>query len=83
MNAEAKRRVHPTQKPIGLMRWCIERLRLPPGSLILDPYAGSGTTALAALQLGMRCLLLECDPGHAATARRRVAEAMGSGLLAV
>lgn len=68
---------HPTQKPVALMRWCIRRLKLPPGSVILDPYAGSGTTGVAAICEGMRAILIEQDPKHAETCRRRVAEAMG------
>jgi DNA modification methylase len=54
---------HPTQKPVRLMEWCIERLKLKPGSLIIDPYAGSGTTGVAAIKCGMRCILIERDPG--------------------
>ena len=67
--------VHPTQKPIGLMRWCIERLRLKPGATILDPYMGSGTTGVAALSLGFNFIGIESDPAHFATARRRLATA--------
>lgn len=73
---------HPNQKPIALMEWCINRLRLPPGSLVLDPYAGSGTTGIAAARLGMRCLLVEANPAYAAICRKRVAAALGSGLFA-
>lgn len=77
------RAVHPMQKPVCLMRWCIRRLKLPPGSLILDPYAGSGTTGVAAVLEGMRCILIEDQSAYAATARRRVAEAVaGRGLFA-
>lgn len=70
--------VHPTQKPVALMRWCIKRLKLKPGSLIIDPYAGSGTTAVACIAEGVRCILIERDPQYVAIARRRVAEAMGT-----
>jgi site-specific DNA-methyltransferase (adenine-specific)/modification methylase len=44
-------RVHSTQKPIALMRWCIEQANIP--RLIADPYMGSGTTGVAAMQAGI------------------------------
>ena len=81
MNAITRDRQHPTQKPVDLMRWCIQKLKLKPGSLILDPFAGSGTTGIAAISEGMRCILIEKDAGYVDIARRRVAEAMGTGLL--
>jgi site-specific DNA-methyltransferase (adenine-specific) len=52
---------HPTVKPLDLMRWLV-RLVTPPGGLILDPFAGSGTTGEAAMLEGFRCLLLDKDP---------------------
>lgn len=63
---------HPTQKPLALMRWCIERLKLKPGTTIIDPYMGSGTTGVAAVQLGFHFVGIEIDPGHFATAERRI-----------
>jgi len=44
---------HPTVKPLALMRWLVT-LITPPGGLVIDPFAGSGTTGVAALQLGFR-----------------------------
>lgn len=72
MNAETKRRVHPTQKPVSLMRWVIRRLKLKPNSLILDPYAGSGTTALAAVAEGHRCILIESHDPYCDVIRTRM-----------
>jgi site-specific DNA-methyltransferase (adenine-specific) len=72
MNAIARQREHPTQKPIALMRWCIERLKLPAGSTIFDPYMGSGTTGVAAVQLGMNFVGCEIDPAYHAIAERRI-----------
>jgi hypothetical protein len=66
------RRYHPAQKPVELMRWCIRLMGLPPGSLILDPYAGSGTTILAALAEGYNAIGIEIDADHCVIARRRV-----------
>jgi DNA modification methylase len=47
-------RVHPTQKPIGVLSWCLGHL--PAGTqTVIDPYIGSGTTALACIRKGLRC----------------------------
>ena len=68
------RRVHPTQKPIALMSWCLAQMRLPPGALILDPYMGSGSTLVAALKAGHPSIGIEIEPLYFETACRRVAE---------
>lgn len=68
-------KLHPAQKPVDLMCWCIERLKLPPGSLILDPYCGSGTTGVAARRMGHRFIGVELSPEYADIARRRIAAA--------
>ena len=49
---------HATVKPLGLMRWLIE-LTTPPGGTVLDPFAGSGTTAEAAIELGFPSISIE------------------------
>lgn len=59
-------RVHPTQKSIALMEWCIAKI--DPDLTIVDPYMGSGTTAVAAARMGRRFIGAELDPlyfGHA------------------
>lgn len=66
----SERNSHPTVKSIALMRHLI-RLIAAPGSLILDPFTGSGSTAVAALQEGCRFAGIEQDPQHAETARLR------------
>jgi site-specific DNA-methyltransferase (adenine-specific)/modification methylase len=43
---------HPTQKPVELMRWVIDEVKVPAGGLVLDPYMGSGTTGVAAVTMG-------------------------------
>jgi len=56
MQAERK---HPTQKPLGLMRWCIEKSNTK--DTILDPFMGSGTTLVAAKQLGRKAIGIEIE----------------------
>jgi site-specific DNA-methyltransferase (adenine-specific) len=72
--AETNNRLHPTQKPIGIMRWCIERVTKP-GDTVLDPYMGSGTTGVAAIQAGRNFIGIELDPTYYAIAERRIANA--------
>jgi site-specific DNA-methyltransferase (adenine-specific) len=63
---------HQTQKPVALMETLV-RFFSDPGELILDPFAGSGTTGVAALRLGRRFLGWERDPAYVAMAHRRLA----------
>ena len=65
---------HPTVKPIAVMRWLC-RLTTPPGALILDPFAGSGTTGVAARMEGRRALLIEREPRYCGDIERRLARA--------
>ncbi len=62
---------HPTVKPIALMRWLV-RLVTPPGGLVLDPFAGSGTTGAAALAEGRRTILIEREAEYFADIKRRL-----------
>ena len=54
---------HPTVKPLDLMRWLV-RLVTPPHGLVLDPFAGSGTTAEAAVHEHMRCITIEREADY-------------------
>lgn len=65
-------RVHVSQKPVELMRWCIDKVRPLAGLPILDPYMGSGSTAIAALSLGHSFVGCEIDPEHFEVACKRV-----------
>jgi site-specific DNA-methyltransferase (adenine-specific) len=56
-------RTHPTVKPLSLVRWLVE-LITPPGGLVLDPFAGTGTTAAAARDAGMPSLSIEFKEAH-------------------
>jgi DNA modification methylase len=67
-------REHPTQKPLGLME-ALVRDFTDEGDLVLDPFAGSGTTGVACRRLGRRFLGWERDPKYAAIAEKRIAGA--------
>lgn len=66
-------RVHPTQKPIQLMRWCIEQTGNT--HTILDPFMGSGTTGVACVKLGRKFIGIEIDPKYFDIACRRIEKA--------
>ena len=66
-----ERRVHPTQKPVALMRWILERWSKP-GDLILDPYMGSGPVARACLDLGRRYIGIELEEKYCEIAVKRL-----------
>ena len=59
--SELTSRVHPTQKPVGLIKNIINDYS-EENNLVLDPYLGSGTTLIAAEQTNRRCYGLELDP---------------------
>jgi len=63
---------HPTVKPIKLMRYLC-RLITPPGGTVLDPFAGSGTTILAAVQEGFSAIGIEREPEYCEIIRKRMA----------
>lgn len=64
---------HPTQKPIGLMSWCLRRIK---GRAILDPYMGSGTTGVAAVKMGRKFIGIEIEPKYFDIACKRISEAL-------
>ena len=65
--------VHPTQKPVRLMSWCIDQAGNPES--ILDPFMGSGTTGVAAVQLGRQFIGIEREPAYFDIAVRRIKQA--------
>lgn len=69
---------HLTGKPVGVMRWLCELAE--PGSLILDPFAGSGSTGVAALLAGYRFIGIERDSYYHGVARQRL-EAASRGVI--
>jgi site-specific DNA-methyltransferase (adenine-specific) len=67
-------RVHPNEKPVRMMRHFIE-LHTKPGQVVLDPFMGSGTTGVAAVELEREFIGIELDAEHFATAEQRIREA--------
>jgi len=65
------RSVHPTQKPVVVMKWSIERVA---NGVILDPFMGSGTTLRAAKDLGRRAIGIEIEERYCEIAARRLAQ---------
>ena len=65
---------HPCPKPLAWMRWALGRATRP-DETILDPFMGSGTTGVAALQLGRKFIGIEIDPGYFDIACKRIEEA--------
>lgn len=71
-NGIALERVHPTQKPVALMEWCLGFL--PKAQTIIDPFMGSGTTIVACQRLGRNGTGIELDPDYFDIACKRVDE---------
>ena len=67
---------HPHTKPVGLLK---ELLGLCPTGVILDPFMGSGSTGVAAVQMGREFIGIECDPGYFDIACRRIEQAQRQG----
>ena len=63
---------HPTVKPLALMEYLLTLLSTPDGGVILDPFAGSGTTLLAAQRLGRRSIGIELTEHNCEIARSRL-----------
>lgn len=62
---------HPTVKPVKLMRWLLH-LVSPPGAVVLEPFAGSGSTLVAAMGLDLSIVAVEQDPGYCDIIKARV-----------
>lgn len=74
LHAKEKNRVHPTQKPVELMRWCLDFLPDDVGT-VLDPFVGSGSTLVACAKNGRRGIGIERDEAFFEIACKRVREA--------
>lgn len=72
-DSKEPRVVHPTQKALEVMKWCIAG-HSDPGDLVLDPFLGSGTIGVAAKLLGRRFIGIERDAEYIKIARKRIKE---------
>ena len=70
---ERGRHDHPTQKPVALMRWCIEKWSKP-GGLVTDPYMGSGPTLQAAKETHRRAIGIEIEERYCEIAAQRLSQ---------
>jgi len=73
-NDDLKSRAHPTQKPLLIMVWLLERIK---GNLVVDPFLGSGSTLMACEQLNRKCYGVEIDPKYVAVTLERWHEMTG------
>lgn len=69
-------RIHPTQKPVAVIKWSIEE-RTKPGDIVVDMYAGSGTTLIACEESGRVCYSIDKDPKYVSSALKRFSETTG------
>jgi site-specific DNA-methyltransferase (adenine-specific)/modification methylase len=67
------RKLHPNQKPVALMDWCLDQIGADAHGRVLDTHMGSGTTGVACLRRGIPFVGIEVDPVHFATAAERLA----------
>lgn len=65
-------KVHPCEKPVQLFRWCLRKAKVQPGQLVIDPFMGSGNSAFACRQLGIKFIGIETEMIYCKEAIQRV-----------
>ena len=80
MNTDFRHKVHPAQKPLRVMKWCLSLLPNECGT-ILDPFMGSGTTGVACVELGRKFIGIEINEKYFDIACKRIELAMAQGKL--
>lgn len=74
---------HPTQKPVVLMTWCMAQMKVPQDATVLDPFMGSGTTAIACIRTGRRFIGVEKDVAIFEGAVERIRAELAQGVLSL
>lgn len=69
-----RKRLHPTQKPVALLDWCLTQAKVQPGETVFDPYMGSGTLGVACLRRGVHYIGVDIDPAFFDTACARLTD---------
>ena len=75
--SEVGQHLHPTQKPVALMQWCIQQVGSP--AVVCDPYMGAGATGVAAISLGLSFVGIELERKYFDIACERIARAQAQG----
>ncbi len=78
LTEKASTDLHPCAKPIGAMKWMVKKGSLE-GQTVLDPFMGSGTTGIAAVQSGRKFIGIEIDPDYFQIACKRIEDAQRQG----
>ena len=76
--SRGSRKLHPNQKPVALMDWCLDQAGVPQEGHVVDTHMGSGTTGLACLRRGIRFTGIELDPTHYEVAVSRLRAALAA-----
>jgi DNA modification methylase len=74
-------RTHPTQKPVLVMAWTMDKVKVPKGAIVLDPYMGSGTTGVACMNTDRKFIGIERERVHFDIACERIDLAQQQGKL--
>jgi DNA modification methylase len=74
MGKDKEERVHPTQKPVALMTFCLNYAKAEPNWAVLDPFMGSGTTLVACRKAGIKSVGIDAEEKYCEIAAQRVAQ---------
>jgi len=73
--------LHPTQKPVSIILWTMEQVKVNQGATVLDPFMGSGTTGIACIRSGRKFIGIEKDEKYFEIAKKRIQKELQQGRL--